>query len=411
MMRLVFVNHSHPSMPHVSGMRAWEFARVLAGRGHQVVLLCEWREGAEPAPPLEAVATRLHDHGWSEPFVLAVKPREIPLIDRLRSPQTPSLLRKSLVAQSYVMKSGVFTDFSDAAQPYLEQLARTFKPQVVWGTFGNTDCWLIAKRLARLSGGDWVADMKDAWDWWVPSGLRSLLARRFRDMAAATANAGFNAEILARWFPAKPVVVYSGVEEEWIRRSQSTPPEGFRVVLVGGLYDQHHFTRFISGFTSWVRGIAPGDRSDIELVYAGSDAARVKSAVTELAREIRVDIRGYVPLAEFAGLCQGAAVNVYLWSATTFHHKVVELLCCRRPIISFPGERDESRMLSTETGGSLNPCATESDLHRVLNAIRQGGLQPPGGPEALQHLTWARQADRLESVLRSVARENAACVP
>ena len=413
MTRVVVVNHSHPSMPHVSGMRVWQFAGELATRGHQVVLLCEWREGVPPAPDADALDEQLRRHVWSTPLVIPVKPTRVPLLDRVRSPGTGSMTRKLLVVWSYLTSSGMFTDFSDGAQPYLASLASEFKPQVVWSTFGNTDCWLIAQRLARLSRCAWVSDMKDAWDWWIPSGLRTLLARRFRDMAASTANAEFNAGVLARWFPTQPVVVYSGVDEGWIRLSslggmRAASPEEFRVMLVGGLYDQQDFTRFLSGFRAWVESVSAADRHRISLCYAGSDAARVKPAVTELGRDIRVDIRGYLPLSELASLCRDAAVNAYLWSPTTFHHKVVELLCCRRPIISFPGERAESLAMARQVGGSLNVCANEGDLRAALDAIWHGGLQPAGGPEQLQHLTWTAQADTLEAVLRRVAREGAA---
>jgi hypothetical protein len=412
MPRVVVVNHSHPSMPHVSGMRAWQFARELATRGHQVVLLCEWREGVPPAPDADGLDEQLRGHDWNAPFVIAVKPTPVPLLTRVRSTETGSLLRKLLVVRSYVTKSGMFTDFSDGAQPYLVSLARAFKPQAVWGTFGNTDCWLIAQRLARLSGCGWVGDMKDAWDRWIPSGLRTLVARRFQDMAASTANAEFNAVVLARWFRPRPVVVYSGVDSEWIRSSsmratERAGPEAFRVMLVGGLYDQQNIVRFLSGFEAWVQSVPPSDRPRISLCYAGSDAERMTPAVTGLSRNIRVDIRGYLPLSELASLCRGAAVNVYLWSPTGFHHKLVELLCCRRPIVTFPGERAESLALARQSGGSLKVCSNEGDLRAAFDAIWNGSLQPAGDAEQLQHLTWTAQADTLDGVLRRVAESTA----
>ncbi len=384
MMRVVFVNHSHPSMPHVSGMRAWEFARELSSRGHQVVLICEWRDGVPPAPDASALDEHLRTHDWSSPFVIAVKPIPVPTLDRVRSPQTGSLARKLLVVKSYVTNSGMFTDFGLGAQPYVEQLARVFAPQAVWGTFGNTDCWLIAQRLAQLSRCGWVGDMKDAWDWWIPSGLRTFLARRFRDMAASTANAEFNAGVLARWFASQPAVVYSGVDQEWLDPLPSRV-EGFRVMLVGGLYGQDNFLRLMNGFKAWVQQVPQGERHRISLCYAGSDSARVKLAVTGLAAGISIDIRGYLPLTELASLCRGAAVNVYLWSPTTFHHKVVELLCCRRPIVSFPGERPESAGLARQAGGTLTVCGSEQELQQALQDLegRTAAIGRPGATAAL----------------------------
>lgn len=408
MMRVVVVNHMHPSVPHVSGMRAWSFARELAARGHQVILICEWREGAQPAPVVAGLGQQLLSHDWSNPLVLAIQPTSSAVLDRVRSPETATVLRKGLVVWSYVRHSGMFTDFSQAAQPYLIELARTFKPDVAWGILGNTDCWLIAQRLARLAGRGWVGDMKDAWDAWVPFGLRTLLARRFRDMSASTANAEFHAGSLARWFPTRPEVVYSGVDESWIQPS-SLPIEGFRVMLVGGVYDGENLARLVRAFSEWVQHLPTAERDRVTFCYAGSDAAKVESAVAELAAHVRVDIRGYVPLSELSGLCRGAAANVYLWSPTTFHHKVVELLCCQRPLVSFPGERAESVELVRRAGGSLNVCRDERQLQDVLSQIREGGLQPAGRPERLQSLTWSSQADRLEAVLQRVATEGPAC--
>ena len=275
MMRLVVVNHSPPSVPHVSGMRAWHFARELASRGHQVILICEGREG-EPTPPDAAdLGRRLAGHDWSRPLVIAVRPEVSALLDRVRSPGTAALVRKGLVVWSYVRRGGMFTDFSRAVEPYLVQLAQSFKPDVVWGIFGNTDCWLIAQRLSRLAGCGWVGDMKDAWDEWMPKGLRALVARRFKDMSAGTANAEFHAGAFAHWFPVTPEVVYSGVEQSWIR-SSSSPATDFRVMLVGGTYGRQNLERFLRGFGAWVQKLTAAERERVTLCYAGSDGAMVK---------------------------------------------------------------------------------------------------------------------------------------
>jgi NAD(P)-dependent dehydrogenase (short-subunit alcohol dehydrogenase family) len=409
-MRVVIVNHMHHSVPHVSGMRAWHFARGLADRGHQVVVLCEWTEGAEPAPNAGEIGARLAVHDWKTPLVLAVRPASVAALDRVRNTGTGGLQRKALVVWSYVRRSGMFTDFSEGAAPCLPPLADAFRPDVVWGIFGNTDCWLLAQRLARLARCGWVGDMKDAWDFGIPTGLRTLVARRFADQAASTANSRFNADVLQRWFSSRPAVVYSGANEDWIRAS-SGPPEGFPVMLVGAVYDRRNLARLARGLAQWAQSVPAVERHQVSVCYAGSDAASVESAFAELAALVRVDIRGHVPLAELAGLCQGAAANVYLRSDATFHHKLIELLCCRRPIISFPGERAESVELSQQVGGSLNVCQDERQLMDVLTQIRAGRLQPTGGPERLGSLTWASQAGVLEATLQRVATERPACTP
>jgi len=407
-LRVVIVNHMHPSVPHVSAMRAWYFACDLAARGHQVVLICEWTTGAPPAPDSERLCGLLRGTNWSHPLVVAVQPRPGALHNRLRSARTPAIVRKALVAWSYLTQSGVFTDFSQAAQPALEQIARVFKPQVVWGVFGNTDCWLIAQRQAHLAGCGWVGDMKDAWDGFVPAGLRTMIARRFTGMTASTANAGFHANVLAHWFPTHPDVVYSGVSRDWIRPVLDSG-EDFRVMLVGSTYDLRNLNRLMDALKNWVYGLSPLQRDQVTFGYAGSDSAVVRAAARELAGLVRMDVRSHVPIADLADLCRAAAVNVYLWSPATFHHKVVELLCCQRPVVSFPGERAETLELACKVGGSLNVCRNERDLQEVFRRAWARELKPLGGPEALQSLTWDAQGERLEAVLRRVAEEGATC--
>jgi hypothetical protein len=349
---------------------------------------------------------------WQQPLVVAVKPTPVPELDRVRDPATPALRRRMLVVWSYVRNSGMFTDFSTAAEPHVAIIARAFRPTVVWGVFGNTDCWLLAQRLARLAECRWVSDMKDAWDSFMPFGLRTLVARRFRNMRAATANSHFHASSLARWFPIRADVVYSGVEAGWLLPVAAPgPADGFRVMLVGGTYSEAHLAGFIRGLDGWLRTLPEADRQRVSLCYAGSDAASVATATEPLTALIRVDVRPYVPLPELADLCRTAAVNAYIWSAATFHHKLVELLCCRRPVISFPGERDESVALARRAGGSLNVCADESALEEVFKRIWRGELQPRHEREPLEHLTWSAQAVRLERVLQRVDTGEPAWIP
>ncbi|MBK9241945.1 MAG: hypothetical protein IPL75_17255 [Acidobacteria bacterium] len=408
LMRVVVVNHVHPSVPHVSGMRAWHFAQELAVRGHQVILVCEQDDRGPGSPDPSQLQDHINAHDWRTPLVIAVTPTPFAALNRVRSPRTGSLHRKSLVVWSYVRHSGMFTDFSAGAAPFLPTIASVFQPQIVWGMFGNTDCWLIAQRLARLARCKWVADMKDSWDEWIPRGLKTLVARRFRDMSAGTSNAEFHAGAMARWFPARPSVVYSGVAPEFMRpRPQHSGR--FRVTLVGATYAAENLSRFVRAFSDWVQSLPSSERQRITLGYAGSDAALVEAAVTGLESVVHLDIRNQLPLPEFAALCGESALNAYLWSPATFHHKVVELLACQRPILSFPGERAESLKLAELAGGTLLVCADESQVRAALARVWNGGAVPVADPERLQQLTWTAQAGTLERVLRRAAGMEATC--
>ncbi|AUB83868.1 hypothetical protein THSYN_24930 [Candidatus Thiodictyon syntrophicum] len=338
--------------------------------------------------------------------MLAVRPLRRALLDRIRSTRTPVMLRKALVTWSYLRHSGMFTDFSQATQPYLTVLAREFQPQATWGLFGNTDCWLIAQRLGRLAGCPWAADMKDSWEVFMPSTLQTIIARRFSDMAASTANAEFNAQVLSRWFPSQPCVVYSGVDRSFADAAPTRLDQGvFRLTLTGSIYDHGSLEAFIDGLSEWLTKLTGVKPVGVEIVYAGGDHAIVRPALERLAGLARVEAHPYLPLPELAALCRSAAVNTYLWDPNCFHHKLLELLACGRPVLAFPGETEESRGLAADTGGELFCCAASADLAETLDLIRGRCPAPAPHDVCSASFTWAALAVRLERVFQQVTRQ------
>lgn len=420
-MRLVFVSQVHPKAPHVSGMRAWFFARELARRGHQVLQISEWCEGTELAPPVKQIGLQLQAHDWRSPLLFAIKSQPRPLLNRIRSSiyssrRSTVLLRKGLVTWSYFRYSGMFTDFSQAVQPYLEVLAREFEPQATWGVNGNTDCWLIAQRLGRLASCPWVADMKDSWDTFIPSPLRGLLAQRFCDMAASTANAEFNARVLDYWFPPQPVVIYSGVDPCFIEASPlALAANCLRITLTGSVYNLETLQGFVGGLRQWLETVALSPATDVfkpEVIYAGASAATVAPILGSLSDLARIEVRDYLPLSELAALCRSATVNTYLWNPKTFHHKLLELLSCGRPVIAFPGETEESRQLAVACAGELYCPPNPQELMATLDNLALGWMTgakttQPGALFGQEAFTWSAQANRLEAVLQQVVLQQA----
>jgi glycosyltransferase involved in cell wall biosynthesis len=404
-MRLVFVNHMHPDTPHISGVRSWFFARELAARGHQVVQICERRDGCEVAVEPEQLARLVSAHQWRSPLLIAVRPQPRRALVRQRSAATPVPVRKTLVAWNYLRHSGMFTDFSDGVQPYLPVLAREFQPEVVWGVFGNTDCWLIAQRLARLSACAWIGDMKDSWEVFMRRGLRGILARRFHDMAASTANAEFNARVFHRWFPFEPAVVYSGVDAGFLQAPPSSlEPDVFRLTLTGSVHDIQSLHQYVQAFAAWLARRPAADRIRAEVIYAGGDIARVQAALESLNGLARVVIHPYLALPELAAICRSATINSYIWNPKGFHHKLLELLFCGRPVIAYPGETEESRRLAATTGGTLQVCRDAGELHATFDAALQGRLVCSSAMATASSFSWPAQAVALEQVLHSAVR-------
>src|SRR5690606_21603919 len=112
----------------------------------------------------------------------------------------PGGIRQTILGVSYFLNGGVFPDWYRGALPLLGPLARDFAPDVVLATFGNTDTWRIAQRLARIAGCPWIGDVKDPWGAFVPAAVQRGTARRFADMAHMTALSAAHAADAARWF-------------------------------------------------------------------------------------------------------------------------------------------------------------------------------------------------------------------
>jgi glycosyltransferase involved in cell wall biosynthesis len=410
-MNIAIVNHSEPGTKHISGMRAWFFAKELAKMGSRVVEICQAPRDCGRERP-HFVGRSLSCHDWRDPLVLSVPQLHDRVSDLIRSGRTPKLLRKGLVAYSFGVRGGVYSDFSHALGPYLPLLNRDFRPDVVWGIFLNSDCWLVAQRLARMAGCPWVGDMKDSWEAFIPAPLRGLLARRFRDMAACTANSEFNSRVLERRFGRTPAVVYSGVDAAFAADEPALhePRSGeFRLTLMGSLYTESTIDQFVCAVRRWVADEArrgSSGNSVIEIVYAGTDSVRAEAKLGSLRDLARVQVHGYLPLPELAALCRSATANAYMWCPTTFHHKLLELLSCGRPVIAFPGETDESRRLAARCGGDLRCPSNELELVSVLEDVRLRGTDGKGVRPVIDDFTWAAQARILESVFEKVVTEH-----
>lgn len=408
-MRAFFVNYAHPLVPHVSGLRVSRFADALARKGHQVVLLTATLQGdALPKSP-DKVCLELEMHDWSRPYHLACLPRPDRWLTALRSGRLPKAVRRFIILWYYLFSTGIFNDWVEGTRPYWLPLVKAFQPHVTWGTFGNTDTWAVARGIASLAHIPWVMDIKDGWDPFIPSVLRNHLARRFQDAAALTVNSRFQANLAQRWFRHEPVIIYSGVPSFFLKReSTDILREGFRLTLVGSTYSEENLGRFLAGIRDWLLDLNPSDRRKVTFTYAGGDTGRVKQAGRVLDGLCRMEIHHYLVLEKLFELCRTSTVNAYLWSPTTFHHKLVELLCCGRPIITFPGETAEALQLADQVQGNLYPCRNGKELKASLENIRQRGAGRPvpcGEKKALHRFSWDAQGGVLNQALAEVVEQ------
>jgi glycosyltransferase involved in cell wall biosynthesis len=403
-MRLIFVNHAHPQIAHVSGMRLAYFAKAMAGRGHQVILLtASLPQDTESAQQGFAdLAQRLAVHDWSEPLLIAVQPVALPSLQWARSGQLPAVLRRCLTFWHLAYHGGVLEDWVAACRPHLAALAQAFRPELVWGTFGNTSTLVLAQSIARQSACPWLMDIKDNWSAFLKPGLREWLAWRFRDASGYTGNAEHQLAIAAKWlYRRKTAVVYSGVAEAFFAANTATETAANTIVLIGSTYDQTVLRVFLRGVKTWLQSLTVADAGAIRFIYVGADGQRVAAALAEAQLPCPAEVLGYVPVDELAGYCRGALANAYLWAPFTFHHKLLELLACGRPVIAFPGEAPESMALAAQTDTLFVACSDERALHEALNqAWRERAVGPRTPP--VQHWRWQALAGQLEAFFQTI---------
>lgn len=404
-MRIVLVNHCHPDTPHVCATRMREFAHALTGLGHWVLLVTETLRPDDPGLSPETFRTRIAEHDFTTPLTLAFPPRSHRALCRLRTGDLNWLSRKIVVLNGYLRHDGVFTDWREAAIPYIPIIADQFVPDITLGSFGNTDCWNIARDIAGHAGCPWVADIKDYWRQFIPGGLRDRMARHFNDAAAVTAFSFSHIDEVAPWFRMPKHAVFSGFDEEILNReiagSKESAEEEFKISLTGAIYDERALNRLISGIEQWIESPGPADRRDISLLYAGNEKAVVHRATERLNGKCRVELLGFINLENLHQLHRDCRVNMYVNSDNCFHHKVLELLAAGRPVLCYPAEMEEAVQLAASTGGTLHSCATPkavADSFRVIETAPD----ELADRNRLRAYAWNAQATKLTNILQDV---------
>ncbi len=256
-------------------------------------------------------------------------------------------------------------------------------------------------------------DVKDNWDLYVPRGLRRLTAYRFRDAAGSTSNARLHGNLAARCHHQPHAIIYSSIATEMIATNGGTPRRDvFVLTLIGGTYQTDKLGRFLAALNGWLATLSPAERAVVEFHYAGTATADVASALAAAPLGCRACIHGPLSHAALAELCQSAAANGYIWLPLTFHHKLLELMACRRPVISFPGEHAESKELARQVVGELAACANEDEL---ITAFGRAFRRWQAGDGAIisvdiSAFTWDAMAAKLEAFMIEIV-ENHRAVP
>lgn len=400
-MNFLLVNPVHPDTPHISATRAWRFAQALAAAGHRVVLLTATAPGTEPRP-----AARTTEHDWRRPLVLAAAP-----FDTGPDPARTPLFRKLGTAWGMLRHGGRQAAWSIAAVEAATALSPGFHPDVVWTTFGRMEAVIAARRISRALRVPWVLDLKDNWEIFVPGPLRRIMAHRIRGWGAMTTNAKYHARIARRWHRTGAHVIYSGVDEAFLGAAVEAPTGSdgrFVLNLVGSLYFEGRLADLLGGIAAWAATLSPSERSQVALRYMGGDVDMFERGAAAAGLDLATEALGYVPIPAMAMACRDAAVNMYIAHDGSFHHKLLELLACGRPVLCCPAEGEEGRDLAARLGGELVEAADSAAIIAALGAVHgrwsAGDVGPASADDMYRQLSWESQAGLLEGVLIDATR-------
>jgi len=406
--KLIFVNHAHPYLPHVSGIRLWRFAQEMVKRGHQVIHITATLNG-ETGVSNEQIERLLNEHRWTVPLHLPVKPVFRHALDAARRNVVPAKIRRIITAYALFARGGVFYDWTDAAHDLVAPLSRYFLPEVVWGTFGNSSNLFLARSIAKKAKCVLVIDCKDSISSFVPKLAHTVVAGLYREAHCFTANALDLSRETSSFFGRECHTLYSGVDSCFrVNGSEAlngTEDRIFDLTLTGSIYSEHELHNFMCGLKQWRDQNERKLGREVKLTYVGAEYRVVQRMAASLGIENWAKSNPYVPLPEVARVCRKASANVYL-KGGGFHQKLLELLATKNPVIAYGGETQESLSLAEEFGGELHAPANALDLAEALDKIAYRMTAPrEHSMNASDIFSWENQAVQLERLINMAVQK------
>ena len=399
-MRAVFINHCHPETPHVCATRMREFANAMAAVGHEIILFTETRNGSTVGESVGETTRRLRQHSFSTPLHMDAPPTGYPLLKALRQGRLPWGLRQLVIFWHFWRHKGVYTDWRTSARPYLQVVADEFKPDIIWSTFGGTDCWNIAYDLSQRAKCPWVADIKDLWDVFIPGPFKNSLARHYYGAAALTTFSELHKIKSAPFFPMKTQVLYSGLDPQVMKTAPAVEvdPSIFQISLTGGIYRRRHLETLLHTLARWFVE-HPETGKNIRLIYAGAAEQDVRFVMNHMSFPLDVEYHSYLNLADYFSLLKSSHLNMYIRSEGAFHHKIFELMASGRPALCFPMESDEAINLSNQVGAKFYSCGDEEDIMDSLTSVFTQNQTPSAPENAIDKFSWTHLAQELDAIL------------
>jgi glycosyltransferase involved in cell wall biosynthesis len=418
-MRIVFVACYFPPVNSTGARRVTAFARNLAARGHDVVVITPTKRPAhgaltEPVPagvrmlelPRPTEVRQAHIEG-------PPGPRGPGVLRRLRKPMARVVLRLcgQLVDRDLVFVKDLVCD--QRAQEEVQKADVMISTSPPWITH------LGAQLLSRRSGTPWVADYRDQFsNSQFAQGSR--LSRRVeivldrwlvRRSQATIAVSRAMQDYYARWVP-DTHLIYNGFEPTRVEQAMkwvATQPRhpGEFVMRYVGTYVKSLPPRELLGA---LQLLVPDTPFRLEVIGANTEALRehVRNFTPDLLES--VVCRPKVDADEALRLMADADCLVVLetWQrdadsqrgvATT---KIFEYLAVRKPIIIAASPDIEAVRIARDAGLLVSASTDPEELCRGIRAVASGTLALTPRPEVINGFSRDGQAIQLESILKEV---------
>lgn len=438
------VSYYYPPLAGIGTLRSVKFAQYLPEHGWKTLVLtpaggthtfmCDVSDG--DLPGVEVVRTGYIDVPTRLKRLIGLK-AELPISEQTSvfggKPATTNVASHFLSLAKSVL---LFPDskigwYRSAVREGLEVIRKN-RPSVIYSTSPPFTAHLVAKRLHRLTGVPWVADLRDLWSenhqtadlprW------RQLLETRTEKKTLSKADGIVTvSNTFARQLSASlgmmngnQAVITNGFDPADYGNDPPARQDKFRISHMGNLYGMTRDP--LPVFRSLARLVAKGivDPARVELNFVGispnsSSGGRLRELAKSTGLTEVLTVSESVSYRESLARQQSSTVLLLVEilnerSRGVIPGKLFEYLGARRPTLALVPRGGEVERLLASTGGgrAFDPRLGEEAIDETLavwyRQWQETGTVPfEGRPDALEGLTRQQGARQLATLLDKIA--------
>ncbi len=307
---------------------------------------------------------------------------------------------------------------------------RERRPRAILSTSSPYTSHFVGKRLHEKTGLPWIADFRDPWFFAEPGAPLTRRQRfdfRFEKKILAAADRVVNTSDPWGGFQKrrhgyaeddpKFITIPNGYDEDdIIRIARRENPQRIRIAYLGTLRDHRSPREFLIALRR-VKDRRPELCRNLGVEFVGGmfDPPGVppnSELVRRLGLEEMIEVRGYVPHGELAGVLEGLSallliIGNYPMSEGTFSGKIFEYLGSGLPVFAVVPEGVAKDLIEETGAGETAPYGDArgiaDSLERFLARLHSGPPYPEPSPGILQRYTRRNLTGRLAELLDELA--------